>query len=602
MISAQNEDKLRESLIWSDTHYSLAEFVEKYKLPQVVQVEEGFFDGNERTSLGSGQVLTLHSVHATKKFVCETVFNNAVVIPSSCPLRVVVQPHPQDCQYTKVSTDQLASIFSEIKYVYVLEGHYNAKYPKESFQTGEVLEIREIDSKNCFVKCKNVTTKRKMSVPFGSKALFAPLVDCKNYTLAEVKQIFGLPAKVRFLEEETKRCSSSSNETSPMLVSSLGEITVLEEIEQTLVISTTGDGNAEGKLCLQIPKDLPVQITVAEGFIRGDGAYQNIVQSLDQLLNRSRLQDCQNLNVYQHKNSMKKHMQEMSWNITFEQPSDAVQQKLLELRSKELKDEPTPKLPPKKPLNLAGSAPRIPPKPGPKPELKPEPMRDSKQVWKTSHGLTTKLFNGLKSSTLSKTGARRKSTLKSSSSGVGLDQKPASDFSERICKSDSDYDYAFVGSCDSANYENIYEELQWKADDKTKKDSCVKNPKAHSECNQPQSLPQSFQRTQVVQPSENQLSAVALESSSSPLPVTESKEVCGKMTKFPNDLSGLSVEDVSELLRSLHMDCYVGMFVEEMVDGEMLLNMDQESLESLNMKAFHVKKLMKFIEGWRPCF
>ena len=41
-------------------------------------------------------------------------------------------------------------------------------------------------------------------------------------------------------------------------------------------------------------------------------------------------------------------------------------------------------------------------------------------------------------------------------------------------------------------------------------------------------------------------------------------------------------------------------FENELIDGTMLVSMDQESLESLGVKPFHCKKLLDFIGGWRP--
>ena len=50
------------------------------------------------------------------------------------------------------------------------------------------------------------------------------------------------------------------------------------------------------------------------------------------------------------------------------------------------------------------------------------------------------------------------------------------------------------------------------------------------------------------------------------------------------------------------MACYKEVFQRELVDGEMLKDLDEESLESLGVDNFHIKKLMMFIDGWRPNF
>lgn len=77
-------------------------------------------------------------------------------------------------------------------------------------------------------------------------------------------------------------------------------------------------------------------------------------------------------------------------------------------------------------------------------------------------------------------------------------------------------------------------------------------------------------------------------------------ELYGRMSRLPDDLSSLTVEDVGMLLVDLHMEHYVETFEEEMTDGDILKGMDLDTLLSLNIDLFHSKKLLKFIKGWRP--
>ena len=69
---------------------------------------------------------------------------------------------------------------------------------------------------------------------------------------------------------------------------------------------------------------------------------------------------------------------------------------------------------------------------------------------------------------------------------------------------------------------------------------------------------------------------------------------------LPSDLSGLTVDEVGEVLKSLNMGCYVATFKDEMINGQMLVTLDEECLRSLKMNAFHCRKMIKFINGWRP--
>ena len=67
-------------------------------------------------------------------------------------------------------------------------------------------------------------------------------------------------------------------------------------------------------------------------------------------------------------------------------------------------------------------------------------------------------------------------------------------------------------------------------------------------------------------------------------------------------LEGMSVSKVSEWLRKLGMSQYVDLFVEESVDGTMLLELDDEMMQCIGIKnPLHRKKLSMFIHrGWTP--
>ena len=71
---------------------------------------------------------------------------------------------------------------------------------------------------------------------------------------------------------------------------------------------------------------------------------------------------------------------------------------------------------------------------------------------------------------------------------------------------------------------------------------------------------------------------------------------------IPKDLASLSVQGVGRVLASLNMACYINKFQEEQIDGEMLMELDEGGLKSLDLKPFHVVKLVKVISGWRPNF
>ncbi|KAM8881815.1 GRB2-associated and regulator of MAPK protein 1 isoform 1-T1 [Synchiropus picturatus] len=70
----------------------------------------------------------------------------------------------------------------------------------------------------------------------------------------------------------------------------------------------------------------------------------------------------------------------------------------------------------------------------------------------------------------------------------------------------------------------------------------------------------------------------------------------------PSSLAGLSIEEVSRSLRFIGMpEDIVSLFVSEKIDGSLLLQLSDEILsEDFKLSKLQVKKLMQFINGWRP--
>ncbi|XP_034998026.1 GRB2-associated and regulator of MAPK protein 1 isoform X1 [Hippoglossus stenolepis] len=70
----------------------------------------------------------------------------------------------------------------------------------------------------------------------------------------------------------------------------------------------------------------------------------------------------------------------------------------------------------------------------------------------------------------------------------------------------------------------------------------------------------------------------------------------------PSSLAGLSIEEVSKSLRFIGLpDDIVTLFVFEKIDGNLLLQLTEEILsEDFKLSKLQVKKLMQFINGWRP--
>ena len=71
----------------------------------------------------------------------------------------------------------------------------------------------------------------------------------------------------------------------------------------------------------------------------------------------------------------------------------------------------------------------------------------------------------------------------------------------------------------------------------------------------------------------------------------------------PDDISGLSVQEVSRSLRYIGMkDRVVLRFANEQIDGSMLCSLDKRLLKEgfPELNALEIKKILDFVRGWRP--
>ncbi|KAM9164228.1 GRB2-associated and regulator of MAPK protein 1 isoform 3-T3 [Pangshura tecta] len=91
---------------------------------------------------------------------------------------------------------------------------------------------------------------------------------------------------------------------------------------------------------------------------------------------------------------------------------------------------------------------------------------------------------------------------------------------------------------------------------------------------------------------------------SSPFHLRLAPRSCGDGSPWqpPTDLSGLSIEEVSKSLRFIGLsEDVISFFVTEKIDGNLLVQLTEEILsEDFKLSKLQVKKILQFINGWRP--
>lgn len=309
MAKDADENELIKTLIWSKAEYSLAQFITEYPLPQIVRVVDGYYGTNEDSCLGAGQVLVVHDVHSTPNVIGNDCYGKSLAIPLDCTTKALVCPLKSKL-VTACMVEDLKSVYPKIKYVRVesTEGDGSSD-DDHSVRVDDLLEITKINKKTKLVHFQVIDTDRQVSLGFSYPALFTLLLDSRKYSLAEIKQIHGFPARVRFLTEGggDVRWKSSVRRRSPNSVSKLGEVVLQKEKTETTVIATTIGGQLVEKLCIGFPKDLPVNFVIAEGFLQGGGNYEEVVRTLHSNIKVTNLTDFDQIDVYEHLNAVRKY-------------------------------------------------------------------------------------------------------------------------------------------------------------------------------------------------------------------------------------------------------------------------------------------------------
>jgi hypothetical protein len=681
-MATVSEGLFIENLVWSDVEYSLAGFVENFQLPQIVRVESGYFDGNDSTSLTSGQVVQLHCVRKIKKFACQTADGKSVALPYTYPVKCVVENR----EFSKISALPLSILSDQVKYILTLGDYHNSKSPNSnSFQEGAILEITGVDTKGKSIQCRDVSTTKRIQFHFNCTALFCPLRDCNKYTLAEVVEKFEVPVKVRFrrqLSEATIDPNLSS------FVSNLKEVSILDVIEQTVIVMNTLGENSKD-VCLEITKDIPVYVRVAQEFLENEIiSVRRTVKPLDRLF-KSRAEDFENVasvttryecaSVDHDANNEDSEFR--CGKFAYQRPPAVCFQKFesspiskantasirslgnaqpTQDRRESSDEEPAyletkdlwPMIKPRKSdseINYNRNDSDKTALPAHDEELIYVEVTDPKPVKtlrKSNSEINCNCRNVQKGCIPNRTGNKKARPFPAVFfTGVKTLRKWKSDITcnrtgnKGLIPSQIEEGKALPDTCNpkplfvsKADLLNEIEKRKMHREE-NKNDQCeadtprtTRNITPDFPNKQVAKLPEKKLPSKVLSTPKtelNELTSLQAKRSNNdqqnsadeiyePTTVRNSDSVLRmspdcflssspvKTSALPKNLSGLSVKDVTKILCVLDLERYAGIFEEELIDGAMLESMDEEILKSIGMKPFHVKRMIRFINGWRP--
>ena len=600
-----------DQLEWSDVEYRLSEFVDRFNLPQLVKVKEGFCGPEEDLCISAGQIIALHTIKTTEKVLVRDREGRELHMLLSCPQKIELRLQGKRNAYTMVRH------LRNLKFVRAIQGYYGLD-DGGSFDAGEKLEIIRVESgtgsKENYLLFRN-ENRSLFRLPFSATAEFQPLTDGREYYLKDVSGM-KLPVYFQFIDP-----IKPIDKTKNVLNSSLGMLKLEKIYHSPTVICTITEGSA--RTIVACPKELPITVTVAQGAVEGDKDYMRLCHLFHDGVSLTKIGNMESENIYAS-------------------PDACVYL--------------PPPVPPRSSIS-EGS-----------PSSLQSNTEDARRVVNRGNSALASANSGFEGSSPTKTTYQEEEKAESDidenyyecideNEIVTLSPRPAdrstTGFS-RTCKPGSDRPSNqgeaiasfFAGANSSSNAASMsirdhsvhshpvasdeYEMLPNAPLEHAKNkqtDEVLKYPVLNKQETLPgpvagprkaPPLVKSKPRGLRISPS-HKIAEMTNEKSTTPTqvkspgklpqPAVKQKLVtpgmlpavdAGTTFDITRDLSQLSVGEVSKFLKKVHLEDFVDVFAENDVDGEFLVTMTAEDMRALEMNAFQCKKLLKLISGWRP--
>ena len=555
MSTAKGKDPILDNLIWSDVEYKLNNFVDRFPLPQIVKVTEGYYGPTEESCIGAEQILTLHCVKTTEKVLARDRKKRELNIPLNCSQKVEIRP--VDFRGIYETVEEISRI--PTKFVRVTQGYYGLDEDSVCVNPGDKLEVMRVEhglggKEDCVLFHNEERSPIRLS--FSVSAGFQALFDGREYYLKElVSSSPKLPLYFQFITPPSITRLSSEQ----VFNTSLGVLSLERVYEDATVICTTKEGGV--RTVVNCPKHLPITINVARGALSDDKDYVRICRIFHDGVSLAKIENMEIQNIYASRDTIRE----------YEYIQDI--------------------LPPP-----------------------PVPVRDK------SSSDNTYTSNA---------------------------QDPATGISESQDSDENNHDYTYIEDYELPSPPNAKQESQksdasplpashalqgpgmTELDKDTSKTSCDDDTGSgeylylpvpvvtNSLPTQPKSSDTTTEKQEPVAPprktkleTKKPVDDNKPETAKKPPPPVKPKPYCKRTRsapqqreenyKVPEDLSQLTISEVSQLLRHFHFDGFVEVFAENEVDGGLLVSLDVEELKSLGMNAFQCKKIKRLIDGWRP--
>lgn len=244
-----------------DTTYSLRDFLDTFTLPQHVKIREGYYDENQRTTIGADGVYNLLTVESVETVLYENAQGEETRIPLDYPC--TVERVAEERFQQKFILQDLVHDSSTVKIVRVIETDpdYEAV-----IKNGDKLKIEKKKCRENFLAFKRVHDKGKtlLKVPASCQAKVVALWDGEEMPLAKFVKKTKLPVHVRFIDTSTNDDKAEQGElpcpSRPDSITTLpeGVVKLKGILVDTFVTATTEVQGVTSKF--SFPNTLPISV------------------------------------------------------------------------------------------------------------------------------------------------------------------------------------------------------------------------------------------------------------------------------------------------------------------------------------------------------
>ncbi|XP_031551523.1 uncharacterized protein LOC116288820 [Actinia tenebrosa] len=531
-----------DNLTWSSEEFTLSDFVDKFPLPQIVKVQEGYYGPDEDSCLGADQILFLHAVKHTEKVQARDRRKRFLHIPLNCSQKIELRPSNLKDVYESVG--EVAKIIHNFpKFVRVTQGFYSMDGDNVSINPGDKLKLLRIvpgEQDDYLIVENQDRTGFPIRIPISAQAGFQPLVDGREYYLKEATSMTPIPFFFQFIDPPQLNATGEPS----VFNSTLGVLRVEKTYQDATVICTTKEGT--NRTVVSCPKQLQITVAAASGALIGDSNYVRVCRFFHDGVSLKRIENMEAYNVFASRDTIREYVYDV------------------------------PKVPPSPTTPDEFVVPVVP---------------------KQRHKEKVKQMNSLED----EDALSEDYDSDECHDYTYIDDKKV----EGWAKDSFDYN-SFKRSFDGESRDESTDEpsgqnavASYIEMDKAE----IKNGILYLENPKPPPVgpkPVIPGKTQG-----KRESTVDTEHTASAAPSSTKTERGPKTNPLgipinSDDLNSLNIDGVSRFLEQHRLPEFVEAFKYNQIDGEMLVSLDLDMMEALGMNPFQRKKLKKLVDGWRP--